>query len=54
MWSYIFGVLWLLGAIAYGAHRTKKSGEIGESIGEALLWPLALIVRLTHEEKKED
>lgn len=49
---YIIGwALWLLGAISYGIVFRKKGGLV---IGEALLWPIMLMIRLTHPDQTID
>lgn len=52
MLSWIVGGLWVIGAVAYGIAFWKREGP--GAVAEALLWPLMLIVRATHQTKDEE
>jgi hypothetical protein len=53
VWSLIFGGLWLLGAILYGGYVARKEGDMGGAIAEALIWPIAIVVRLSNQTKEK-
>ena len=53
VWTLIFGGLWLLGAITYGAYVARKENDVGGAIAEALIWPIAVVVRLSRQTKEK-
>jgi hypothetical protein len=46
VWT-IGGLVWLLGALCWGAYTYKTKKDWNYAITEALIWPIALVLKFT-------